>query len=170
MKDHCTSIGRAPKPKRPFMMASMLRGLQAALDLPADEWRARLAGAGLTPEQLVDPDVPLPIEKGFAAFEAAAACADRPAIGIEYASKFAIGGTGATGFAAANASNIRMALQTLARFIPLVASLQFSRYEEDDKVGSIAWRFIGVATARRVQCTMRFDHILQRAIHAKTND
>ncbi len=143
-----------PARKRPIMMASMLSGLQAALDLPADDWRARLAGVGLTPEQLEDADMPLPLEKGFAAFEAAGACAGRPAVGIEYALKFAVGATGATGFAVANAGTVRVALQTISRFIPLVASLQFSRYEEDDEAGSIAWRFVGVPIAPRVQSTL----------------
>ena len=133
------------------MIANVIGGLQGLLQLPEPQWHELLGTSGLTPQMLEDGDGPIPLRQGFAAFERIAEAMRRPRLGLEYAEHFAVGGTGPIGFAMVSATTVRQALQTIARFMPLVASLQFSRYEEDEQAGSIIWQYPVPPETPRIQ-------------------
>lgn len=133
------------------MLAAVVHGLQSVIGCSNEEWRQILAGVGLTPGQVSGEEALVPLEKGFAAFEAASAWSGRPTLGIDYAHTFAVGGTGPLGFALVNANDVRLAAQTLARFLPMVASMRFARFEEDERSGSIVWQYSGVERSPRLQ-------------------
>lgn len=140
-----------PSRTRPHMMATVVKNLQGFLAIGDDEWRVKLATVGLTPEQLADPDGPIPQPKGFAAMEAAARWAANPSLCIDYAAAFEVGGTGALGFATISAKNVREALRTISRFMSLVASLNICRYEETEASGAIIWQYPPVPEPRHLQ-------------------
>ncbi len=144
----------APPRSQPFVMAYAVIGLQAVLKLPPDEWQRLLAEVGLKLEQLADPESALPMEAGFAAFEAAAALVRNPRLCIDYATQFSVGGTGPLGFALVNAKNVREMLRTVSRFVPMVSSMSMIRYDEDDVAGSILWQYPGALSALSGQFVM----------------
>lgn len=126
---------------QPVMQARPVAGLQAFARIGARDWTALLARAGLEAASLEDEEARIPLEAGLHLFEAVARLTGRPALGAEYGASFAVGGTGAPGFAVANASTIRVAMRSIVRFMPLIASLRIARYDENATAGSIAWSF-----------------------------
>ena len=136
----------------PYMIAAAINGLQHVAKCPPEEWRALLAAVGLTPEETDQDGGLVPLHKGFAAFEAVAAWARNPTLAIDYAKAFAVGGTGPLGFALINARTIRDALGTLSRYLPIVVSLRYCRYEEDAISGRIVWQHPGNESPARLQC------------------
>ena len=136
----------------PYMIAAAINGLQHVAKCPPEEWRALLAAVGLTPEETDQDGGLVPLHKGFAAFEAVAAWARNPTLAIDYAKAFAVGGTGPLGFALINARTIRDALGTLSRYLPIVVSLRYCRYEEDAISGRIVWQHPGNESPPRLQC------------------
>jgi AraC-like DNA-binding protein len=144
------SAGAGPL-KSSFMISNTIRGLRSYLSLSAADWQHLLADLGLTPQQVEAEDRHLSLQAGFAAFEAAALRSANPILGIGYAHAFSLGGTGPLGFAVVSAKNVREALQTICRFIPMISSMRFCRYEEDDEKGSVVWQYPGPASTPRIQ-------------------
>ena len=140
--------------KAPFMLAGVVDGLRVFLQCSESDWSRILAEAGLSAAELADPDQPVPLEKGFRAFEAAAHFAANPLLGIEYAQHFERGRAGALGFAVVASRTVREMLQTTARFMPLLATLDLSRYEETARAGTIVWRYPRVPAPSRAQFVM----------------
>lgn len=130
-----------PRAAPPTMLASLVDGLPAQVACPSHEWRRLLAAVGLTPEAVAEPQGLVPLDSGMAAFEAVAGWAHRPTLGIDYAKSLAVGGAGPLGFAIVSAGNVREALAIIARFVPVVASMRYCRYEQDDAAGSIVWEY-----------------------------
>ncbi len=144
----------APARSRPSIIANAIKGLQVAAKLSPDDWRRRLATVGLAPEELEDSEALLPLEKGFAAFAAAAQWTGDPRLCLAYATAFSVGGSGPLGFATVNAKSVREAMRTLSRFVPLVTTTSLIRFDEDDAGGSIVWRYPGQPAAPRGQLVM----------------
>lgn len=130
-----------PSRTRPGMLASAVSGLREHLNGQQPDWPQLLRMAALLPAQLEDPDTAIPLESGFKAFEAAAELSGNPKIGVDYALATSVGVTGSLGFATVNATTVREALQTLARFMPLISSMRTCRYDEDHAAGSIVWKY-----------------------------
>ena len=143
----------------PYMVAAAVNGLRYVAKrstedkCPEDEWRALLAGVGLTPEEAGQHGGFVPLHKGIAAFEAAAAWPGNPnpTLAFDYAKAFLLGATGPLGFALVNARTVRDALKTLSRFLPVVVSLRYCRYEEDSVSGRVAWQHPGNEATPRLQ-------------------
>ena len=135
----------------PYMVGAAVNGLQLVGKPSPDQWRGLLATVGLTPEETAQDGGIVPMHKGFAAFEAAAAVTGNPTLGIDYAKVFALGGTGPLGFALVHARTVREALATLSRYMPIVVSLRYCRYEEDAVSGRIVWQHPGNDTPPRLQ-------------------
>ena len=144
---HAITISR----RAPYMLASVIAGFQRVLQLPAADWKALLESAELSPFDLTDGDAPIPLDKGFRAFEAAALRTANPTFGIDYAKATEIGETGPLGFALVSARTVREALQTAARFMPLVASVEISRYDESGSSGTIVTRLPASTEINRLQ-------------------
>lgn len=148
---------------RAVMVGSVVNGLQRFTQCPNGEWRKLLAAVGLTPEDLTNGDALIPLDRGFAAFEAVAAWAGEPALGVDFAQSFEVGGTGPLGFAIVNARDVGEALRIASRFIPLVNSMRECRYEVDDVAGRIVWRYPGEDKSPRLQfVTFGVAAIIQR--------
>jgi AraC-like DNA-binding protein len=141
MRDQPTAGPARTNSKQPFIVSNIVRGLQPYLRLSDDAWEDWLADIGLTPQTVALDGALLPMDRAFAAFEAAAVTARNPTLGIDYAAAFSIGGTGPLGFATISARNVREALKTLARFIPLLASKRRSSFEVTKGVASISWEY-----------------------------
>lgn len=152
-RDHSAAgRGSSSGPSRgPLLIAGAVEGLQHLIKCPAGDWRQLLATAGLTPEDLAGPDDLVPLHAGFAVFEAVARWSKRPALGIDYAQAFALGGSGPMGFAIVNAKSVREALKTLARFVPLVSTMKSCRYQEGPEAGGLVWNYPGPASTPRLQ-------------------
>lgn len=150
--DRATMARSARKP--PSMLAGVIDGLRLHLKASDSDWRQILGEADLAPADLADADMLVPLEKGFRAFEAAAAFAGNPLLGVDYAYHFERGRAGALGFAVVHSRTVREMLQTTARFMPLLATLELSRYEQDARTGTIVWRYPRVAAPSRAQFVM----------------
>jgi AraC-like DNA-binding protein len=144
---HAVNVSRGA----PFMLASVVAGFQRVLQLPAAEWNALLESVELDAADLTDADAPIPLDKGLRAFEAAAVRKANPVFGIDYAKATEIGETGPLGFALVSARTVREAMQTAARFMPLVASVDISRYDEGGSSGTIVTRFPALTGINRLQ-------------------
>ena len=144
---HAVSISR----RAPFMLAGVIAGFRRVLRLPAAEWHALLESVELEAADLTDADAPLPLDKGLRAFEAASQRTANPLFGIDYAKATEIGETGPLGFALVSARTVREAMQTAARFMPLVASVEISRYDENGSSGTIVTRFPASTAINRLQ-------------------
>ena len=131
----------APTRSRPVMLATPARGLQSFARIGERDWLALLAEAGLDRDKLDDEEARIPLEAGLRLFEAAARLCDRPSLGAEYGAHFAIGGTGAPGFAVVNARTVRIAMRSIVRFMPLISSMKLVRCDEDANCGTIVWSF-----------------------------
>ena len=128
-----------------------IKGLRPFLGINEGNWAALLEKVGLPVDAMDDDDALLPLVQGLQIFEAAAEQAGRPWLGAEYAQAFPLGGTGALGFALVNAKTVRDALKTLIRFIPLISSLRYSAYREDDDEGAIVWQYAAPPSVPRIQ-------------------
>lgn len=131
----------SPLRRDPGMQAGLIAGLRNHCQFDVAAWKDLLAECGLSPADLVDGDAPVPLSKGLRVFEAAARLRRNPMLGLDYVRATDVGATGALGFAVATARTVREALQTTARFMPLVATVDISRYEETATAGTIAWRY-----------------------------
>jgi AraC-like DNA-binding protein len=139
---------------RATMLAGPVAGLKSFSAVSNREWETLLSIAGLTPDDVSDAESRIPIEAGFAVFEAAAKLAKRPLIGLDYAHTLSVGGTGFLGFAASNAATVRESLEVLARYIPFVCTMRTCRYEEDDVAGRIIWSYPVSPEVPRLQYAM----------------
>lgn len=109
-----------------------------------------LASTGLTPERLDHGGSQVPLKLGFKAFDAAGRWADDPARSIHYAATVEVGDTGPISCAIVSSRTIRHALETVARFLPLVEGHQTVRYEEDASLASVIWRYPGTPAPNRL--------------------
>ena len=158
-------------PAEAVMIGAVVAGLQGFTQCPHTEWRRLLGTVGSTPEELANGDALIPLHQGFAAFEAVAAFARKPLLGVDFAKSYAVGGTGPLGFAIVNARTVGEALRIASRFIPLVASMRDCRYEEDNVAGRIVWHFPGDVTTPRLQfVTFGIAVIMQRIASALPAD
>ena len=149
-----SSHNRGPPSKaksQPMMIAAAVRGLYLHLKLGQTDWRQLLSRAGLTPEMLEDGETLIPLDQGFNAFDLAARWSGDPALGINYAASVEVGHISPIGFALVNARTVRAALETIARFLPMIASLYKGDYVEDDEAGSVVWRYPGVPAPHSLQ-------------------
>ena len=102
--------GKSARAKsRRLMLAKPAQGLQSFAHISEPGWQALLAQLGVDRHRLEDEEARIPLEAGLRLFDAAARLSGRPALGAEYGSHFAVGGTGAPGFAVVNARTVRVA-------------------------------------------------------------
>jgi AraC-like DNA-binding protein len=133
------------------MMARIVKALLLFAEIKPAVSCELIAACGLTPEQIDNDDGTIPLHQGFAVFEAAASAVRDPALGLRFGSSFSIGGTGPLGFAVVSSRTVGEALETISRFMPLVASMRYSRYEKDAKAGTIVWQYSGSDATPRFQ-------------------
>lgn len=123
------------------MMSGIVEGLRRFAECPDDAWADMQAAVGLPQNASRNAEGTLALEHGFALFEALARWKRDPSLALRFAQELEVGGTGPLDFAMVSASTVEDALQTMTRFMRLIASLRFNRYERTEERGSIVWQY-----------------------------
>lgn len=120
--------------------ASILRGFDQFLEKRGIAPEALLEQAGMRAADLSDSERDLPFNSVARLMEnAALACGDA-SLGISFAKAFPVGGTGVLGFLFLNSKTIGDAMQTLARFVPLLRAPHSFTFETEEGGACLTWR------------------------------
>ncbi|MBL8882717.1 MAG: AraC family transcriptional regulator [Hyphomicrobium sp.] len=99
------------------------------------------ARAGLTLADITDPERNLRLDTVARLFEEASTAAGDPALGIQFARSFPVGGTGVLGFLFVHSRTVADAMRTVARFVPLLGEPRRMTFEESPRGGVLWWRW-----------------------------
>lgn len=136
---------------KPLVKASIFHGFGAFAEKKGFDFAELLAGSGLRPEDVADPDAEVPLNAAATVLdEAAARCGD-PCLGVHWAEEFGARSVGALGYMISNASSLRAAVKTVARYVHIHVRPVDIRFEEDDGYGHLSWQLPPELTAPRTQ-------------------
>lgn len=135
----------------PTTNASLFEGFEAFLRVRGASFDALLETAGLTREDLDDPDKTISLNAAARMLEAAAAETHDPCLGLHWAEAIPRGASGVLGYLILNAKSPRTLLEVLVRYISLLVEPIEVSFVEKDGVGSLEWRFPVSFDAPRLQ-------------------
>jgi len=129
-------------PNSPHVVrASILKGFDRFLEGRGLSATEIFAHAGLTLADITDPERNLRLNAVARLFEEASAAAGDPALGIQFARSFPVGGTGVLGFLFVHSRTVAEAMRTVARFVPLLGAPRQMTFEESPRGGVLWWRW-----------------------------
>lgn len=141
----------ARETSEPCVNASVFESFEPFVVARGANFDALLKEAGLTREDLADPDRKISLNAAALLMEAAARDLKDPCIGLHWAEHLPEGSSGVLGFLLLNAKSVRGAIKALVRYADLHVDTEEVFFEEDDGIGSLSWRYPVSFTAPRVQ-------------------
>lgn len=155
----------------PRVTAAIFQHLEPYVNSHGGNFDALLEEAGLSRDDIADPDNLISMNSCAYLMEATARALDDPCFGLHWAEKLPEGSAGIIGYLLVNAKSVRMAVKSLERYASLHIDPIDASFEEEDGVGRLSWRFPVTFTAPRVQfCSFLMAiTIIRLRLHAGVN-
>lgn len=135
----------------PTIRASVLARFDTFMAGRGVKLRPLLAGAGLRPDDLADPDRQISLNAVATLLDTAARRAGDPCLGLHFAEYLPAGSSGIMGHLVLSAPTVRDAIQAVERYVALfMAPIEVSYFETAGR-GVLSWRYPGTFSAPRLQ-------------------
>lgn len=135
----------------PTICAHIFTNFDAFASRRGFDFDALLEKNGVARSQLADGDTQLPLNAVASIFNDASVACDDPCLGLHWAEAVEPGSGGVLGYLLINSKSVRVAMQTIARYVTLHVTSVDVTFEESDGVGRLSWRFPPSFNAPRAQ-------------------
>lgn len=135
----------------PTIRASILARFDTFLAGKDVKLRPLLAGAGLRPSDLADPDRQIPLNAVATLLEAAAQKSGDPCLGLHFAEHLPAGSSGILGHLVLSAPTVRDAILDIERYVGLFMAPVAISFSEKGGRGVLTWKYPGTFSAPKLQ-------------------